>query len=174
MRRVKSLVLVALMLGPALPAMALPEDSEQPIRIQANTATLDDRQNTAVYTGDVIVTQGTMRLTGNRVTLNTDADGAVSKIVSVGNPATFVQTPRPNQGPVNARGQTIEYYADDERVVLIENAHLDQDGNTFQGEFVTYNVRRQVVEAGRAAETGTQQRIEMTIQPRKRSEPAAP
>ncbi|HDZ56012.1 MAG TPA: lipopolysaccharide transport periplasmic protein LptA [Pseudomonas xinjiangensis] len=162
------------MLSPTLPAFALPEDSEQPIRIQADTATLDDRRNTAVYTGDVVITQGTMRLTGDQVTLNTDAEGAVSKIVSVGNPATFVQTPQPDQGPVNARGQTIEYYAADERVVLIDDAHLDQEGNTFEGEYVTYNVREELVEAGRAGEsTEAPQRIQMTIQPRKRDEPAA-
>lgn len=174
MRRVKFLAMAALVCMSA-GLQALPEDSEQPIRIQANTATLDDRRNTAVYTGDVIITQGSMRLTGNRVTLNTDADGAVSKIVSVGNPATFVQTPRPGQGPVNARAQTIEYFAADERVVLIENAHLDQDGNTFTGQYVRYDVGQQLVEAGRATEAGgAPQRIEMTIQPRRRTESAAP
>jgi lipopolysaccharide export system protein LptA len=151
MRCVKVLAMAA-MLGAGSAVQALPEDSEQPIRIQANTATLDDRRNTAVYTGDVIITQGSMRLTGNRVTLTTDGDGAVNKIVSVGNPATFVQTPRPGQGPVKARAQTIEYFAADERVVLIDNAHLDQDGNTFTGQYVRYDVTQQLVEAGRATE----------------------
>lgn len=169
MRYVKSLALVALLLGPSLQAIALPEDSSQPIRIQANTANLDDRRSIAVYTGDVIVTQGSMRLTGNEVTLTTNADGEVRKIVSVGNPATFRQTPNPDKGPVNARGQTIEYYAIEERVVLITNAHLDQEGNTFEGEYVTYNVAEEVVDAGRPGDSAEQpSRIEMVIQPRNR------
>ena len=177
MRCVKSLALAALLLGPCFQAIALPEDSSQPIRIQANTANLDDRRNIAVYTGDVIVTQGTMRLTGNEVTLTTDAEGEVRKIVSVGNLATFKQTPNPGKGPVNARGRTIEYYAAEERVVLINNAHLDQDGNTFEGEYVTYNVAEEVVDAGRPGENAEQpDRIEMVIQPRNRTpepEPAS-
>ncbi|SDS86089.1 lipopolysaccharide export system protein LptA [Halopseudomonas xinjiangensis] len=173
MRCVKA-ILAAAMLGASLPAMALPEDSEQPIRIQADTARLDERRNVAVYTGDVIITQGSMRLTGQEVTLTTDADGAVTKVVSKGSPATFVQTPQPGQTPVNGRGRTIEYHATDETVVMIDNAHLEQDGNTFQGDYVSYDVARQVVDAGRTAGAqGTgQQRIEMVIQPRRRNEPA--
>tara|TARA_R110002020_G_scaffold151182_2_gene328223 strand:+ start:618 stop:1151 length:534 start_codon:yes stop_codon:yes gene_type:complete len=177
MRFVKSLGLAALVLGLAVSATGFAADRDQPIRIQANSATLDDRSNTAVYTGDVIITQGSMRLTGNRVTLNTDAEGAVRKIVSQGTPATYKQTPA-DGSPVDARGQTIEYHADEDRVVLIEKAFLEQQGNTFQGEYISYDINRQVVDAGRAASaggTGAQQdRIEILIQPRKRSEPATP
>ena len=174
MRCVKA-ILAAAMLGASLPVAALPEDSEQPIRIQADTARLDERRNVAVYTGDVIITQGSMRLTGREVTLTTDAEGAVKTVVSKGSPATFVQTPQPGETPVNGRGQTIEYHAADERVVMIDKAHLDQDGNTFQGDYVAYDIARQVVDAGRtgAAQGGSKQRIEMVIQPRRRSEPAA-
>ncbi|MDL2424869.1 lipopolysaccharide transport periplasmic protein LptA, partial [Pseudomonas sp. BAgro211] len=50
-------------------AWALPTDREQPIRVQADSAELDDKQGVAVYRGDVVVTQGSMKLTGNTVTL---------------------------------------------------------------------------------------------------------
>lgn len=177
MRCVKSLGLAALVLGLGMSAAVVAADRDQPIRIQANSATLDDRSNTAVYTGDVIITQGSMRLTGGRVTLNTDAEGAVSKIVSQGSPATYNQTPE-GGSPVDARGQTIEYMADADRVVLIDNAFLEQDGNTFQGEYISYDINREVVDAGRAssesATSGQQDRIEIVIQPRKRSEPTTP
>lgn len=177
MRCVKSLGLAALVLGLGMSAAVVAADRDQPIRIQANSATLDDRSNTAVYTGDVIITQGSMRLTGGRVTLNTDAEGAVSKIVSQGSPATYNQTPE-GGSPVAARGQTIEYMADADRVVLIDNAFLEQDGNTFQGEYISYDINREVVDAGRAssesATSGQQDRIEIVIQPRKRSEPTTP
>ncbi|MFO7705710.1 MAG: lipopolysaccharide transport periplasmic protein LptA [Halopseudomonas sp.] len=177
MRCVKSLGFVALVLGLGLSVASIAADRDQPIRIQANSATLDDRNNTAIYTGDVIITQGSMQLTGNRVTLNTDAEGAVSKIVSQGAPATYKQTPE-GGAPVDARGQTIEYLADVERVVLIDKAFLEQEGNTFKGEYISYDIAREVVDAGRASNggaTGAQQdRIEILIQPRKRSEPTPP
>ena len=174
MRCVRAIFAASLLVA-SLPVMALPEDAEQPIRVQADTARLDERRNIAVYTGDVIITQGSMRLTGREVTLTTDEDGAVTKVVSKGSPATFVQTPKPGQNPVNGRGQIIEYYAVDERVIMIDKAYLEQDGNTFQGDYVAYDVASQVVDAGRTegAQGSGKQRIEMVIQPRRRNEPAA-
>lgn len=169
----KFLSAAALLLAVSMPAMALPQDSNQPIRIQANSATLDERRNTAVYKGNVIITQGSMRLTGNVVTLATDNEGAVSKITSQGNPATYSQTPSANDAEVNARAQTIEYFADSERIVLKEQARLEQRGNTFRGEYVSYDIRQQVVDAGQP-EAGEAGRIEIVIQPRQREGAANP
>ena len=171
MRRVRILCL-ALLASVAVPAAAQSDDANQPIRIQANAATLDDRKNVAVYTGNVIITQGSMRLTGSRVTLTLDNAGEVQKLVSTGSPATFRQTPAGGK-QVDARALTIEYHADTERVVLIDQAFLEQAGNTFQGQRVTYDIQRQVVDAGRAAagDGESSERVEIIIQPRKGTEP---
>ena len=48
---------------------ALSTDREQPIQIEADAAELDDASGITVYTGNVLVTQGTMRLWGNRLTI---------------------------------------------------------------------------------------------------------
>ena len=71
MRLVKTLPLL-LSLSAALgsaSAFALPNDRDQPIRIQADNAHLDDKQGVATYTGDVIITQGSMMIKGNTVTM---------------------------------------------------------------------------------------------------------
>lgn len=170
MRRFKTLCL-ALLAGVAIPAAAQSGDANQPIRIQANAAMLDDRQNVAVYTGSVVVTQGSMRLTGNRVTLTLDNAHEVQKLVSQGTPATFRQTPEGGK-QVDAEALTIEYHADTERVILIDEGFLEQAGNTFQGQRITYDIQRQVVDAGRAAagDGDSAERIEIVIQPRTRTE----
>ncbi|GGE48571.1 lipopolysaccharide export system protein LptA [Halopseudomonas oceani] len=184
MRCVKPLLALTLALCPLSHVMALPSDSSQPIRIQANGATLDDKRNTAVYTGNVVITQGSLRLTGSRVTLTTNANGELNTMVTQGGPATYQQTPEANKPPVKARAETIEYHADRETIVLIKNAFLEQSGNTFQGEHVSYDIQRQVVDAGQSSSgaSGSEGggRIEIVIQPRSRSaetpseEPAAP
>ena len=78
-------------------AWALPNDNEQPIRIQANEAQLDDKQGIATYKGDVIITQGSMKITGNTVTITRNAAGEIDVVTSVGNLAYFEQLggPRP-------------------------------------------------------------------------------
>src|SRR5690554_7907613 len=63
-----ALLLAGCCLLPAM-ASALPSDSEQPIHIQADTAELDDKKGTAIYRGDVVITQGTLKITGHTVTL---------------------------------------------------------------------------------------------------------
>lgn len=63
---------ILLSLGAALgsaSAWALPDDRNQPIRIQADDAQLDDKNGVATYKGDVIITQGSMKVTGNTVTI---------------------------------------------------------------------------------------------------------
>ncbi|SDT92285.1 lipopolysaccharide transport periplasmic protein LptA [Halopseudomonas salegens] len=166
MRSINTLLLATCLLASPI---VLAVDSQQPINIQADSATLDDARNSAVYRGDVIVTQGSMRLTGSQVTLSMDSNGEVSKLVSTGSPATWRQDPPDGRGEINARAQTIEYHADAQRVVLIERSHLDQAGDTFSGDLITYDINRRVVDAGqRDGANGSDQRIEITIQPRNR------
>ncbi|MCY1418653.1 Lipopolysaccharide export system protein LptA precursor [compost metagenome] len=154
---------------------ALPTDREQPIRVQADSAELDDKQGVAVYRGDVIVTQGSMKLTGNTVTLKQNKEGDIEVVTSVGKPAYFEQKPEPDKQITQAYGITIQYFVTQNRVVLIDQAKVIQEGNTFEGEKIVYDTQRQIVNAGRA--TGTQvttprPRIDMIIQPKKKQDQA--
>ena len=151
---------------------ALPSDSQQPIRLQADSAELDDKQGVAVYRGAVVITQGTLKITGDQVTITQDANGDVEVFTSVGNPAYYEQQPAANKEIVKAYGKTIQYFAPTERIVLIDQAKVIQEGNTFQGEKIVYDTQRQIVNAGRAngsSVTSPRPRIDMVIQPKKKS-----
>ena len=129
-------------------ALALPSDREQPIRVQADSAELDDKQGVAVY-GDIEV------------------------VTSVGKPAYYEQKPAPDKDVTKAYGLTIQYFVTQNRVVLIDQAKVIQEGNTFEGEKIVYDTQRQIVNAGRA--TGSQvtsprPRIDMVIQPKKKAQ----
>ena len=179
MRFVKTFPLL-LSLGAALgsaSAWALPSDRDQPIRVQADSAELDDKQGVAVYRGGVVITQGTLKITGDTVTITQDANGEIEVFTSVGKPAYYEQKPSADKDIVKAYGLTIQYYATNERIVLIDQAKVIQQGNTFEGEKIVYDTQRQIVNAGRA--TGAQvstprPRIDMIIQPKKKTEQAAP
>jgi lipopolysaccharide export system protein LptA len=158
-------------------AWALPSDRDQPIRIQADSAELDDRQGVAVYRGDVIITQGTLKITGDTVTITQTASGDIDVFTSVGKPAYYEQKPAADKDIVKAYGLTIQYFASNERIVLIDQAKVIQEGNTFEGEKIVYDTRRQIVNAGRA--TGNEvsvprPRIDMIIQPKNKPTDQAP
>ncbi|WP_421682416.1 lipopolysaccharide transport periplasmic protein LptA [Stutzerimonas urumqiensis] len=158
-------------------AWALPEDRNQPIRVQADTAELDDRQGVAVYRGDVVITQGTLKITGDTVTITQDDNGEVEIFTAVGKPAYYEQKPSVDEPIVKAYGLTIQYFADNERIVLLDQAKVVQEGNTFEGEKIVYDTQRQIVNAGRASDadiTTPKPRVDMVIQPRSRdAEPPA-
>jgi lipopolysaccharide export system protein LptA len=167
-----------LSLGTALgsaAAWALPTDRDQPIRVQADSAELDDKQGVAVYRGNVVITQGTLKITGDTVTITQDANGDVEVFTSVGKPAYYEQKPAVDKQIVKAYGLTIQYFAANERIILLDQAKVVQEGNTFEGEKIVYDTQRQIVNAGRATGgnvTTPRPRIDMVIQPKKKEQKA--
>ncbi len=138
MRLVKTLPIL-LSLGAALgsaSAWSLPNDQQQPIRIQADDAQLDDKNGIATYKGDVIITQGSMIVKGNTVTMTRAPNGDIDVVTSVGNLAYFEQLQtQGDANPVKGYGVTIQYHAQQNRVVLIDKAKvIDKDNNVTQGE----------------------------------------
>ncbi|QEY61391.1 lipopolysaccharide transport periplasmic protein LptA [Metapseudomonas lalkuanensis] len=177
MRFVNTLPLL-LSLGTALgsaAAWALPTDRDQPIRVQADSAELDDKQGVAVYRGNVVITQGTLKITGDTVTITQDTNGDIEVFTSVGKPAYYEQKPAVDKQIVKAYGLTIQYFAANERIILLDQAKVVQEGNTFEGEKIVYDTQRQIVNAGRATGgnvTTPRPRIDMVIQPKKKEQKA--
>ena len=155
-------------------AWALPNDNEQPIRIQANEAQLDDKQGVTTYKGDVIITQGSMKITGNTVTITRNSAGEIDVVTSVGNLAYYEQLHKATDPkPVQAYAVTIQYHAPQNRIVLIDKAKVINDGNTTEGEKIIYDTVKQVASAGRAngsQVTAPRPRIDMVIQPKKKAQ----
>ncbi|MCP1499667.1 lipopolysaccharide export system protein LptA [Pseudomonas migulae] len=156
-------------------AWALPNDQQQPIRIQADDAQLDDKNGIATYKGDVIITQGSMIVKGNTVTMTRTAAGDIDVVTSVGNLAYFEQLQTAGDTkPVQGWGVTIQYHASQDRVVLIDRAKVvDKDGNVTQGEKIVYDTNKKLASAGRATGTNVTEsrpRIDMVIQPKKKTE----
>ena len=115
------------------------------------------------------------QITGDTVTITQDANGEIEVFTSVGKPAYYEQKPAVDKEIVKAYGLTIQYFAANERIVLLDQAKVVQEGNTFEGEKIVYDTRRQIVNAGRATNTDVstpRPRVDMVIQPRKREQAA--
>ena len=164
---------LGLTLGPGSgPALALPEDRNQPIYIQSDRAERDERKGTTVYTGDVEIDQGSLHISADRVTITME-DEQVSRIDAVGSPAKMHQKPSPEREPVYARARNIQYDVVQEILTLIEKATVTQEGSTVKGERIEYFVREQRVKASAGSAESGDSRVQMVIQPR-RATPAAP
>lgn len=143
-------------------AMALSTDQDQPMNLVADKAVIDDGEGVSIYKGNVVVTQGSMELRGDTVTVYSPGR-ELQKVVAEGDPAHFKQRPDDKDEDIRARASTMEYYTEPERLVMIDGAQLQQEGDEFSGNRIEYNMATEVVNAS-MAESG-QERVEVIIQP---------
>ena len=104
-------------------ATALDSDRDQPIQIVADLAVRDELAGEARYEGNVVLTQGSLVITADTLSIRHNTDEA-DKIVATGKPATLVQQPTPDQAPVDASALRIEYVRSQDLVRLLEDARI--------------------------------------------------
>lgn len=145
--------------------LALPEDSQQEIRIASDSAFMDKIQGQLVYTGHVEMQQGTLSIQADKITLIRNDDG-LQKVIAEGKPARYEQTIVANEGKTLAYGDTIIFHTNIEELTLLKNAGLEKQGNLFAGEKIVYLMKEQRIKADSQE---TDSRIQMIIQPKKES-----
>ncbi|MGD9600495.1 MAG: lipopolysaccharide transport periplasmic protein LptA [Gammaproteobacteria bacterium] len=140
---------LALLLHAGL-ASGLSTDVEQPIEIEADFAELDDAAGRTTYTGNVVVVQGTMRMTGDKLIANFDEDRQLVDVYLEGKPAYFKQTPDGGKQDIEGEGLQIEYHQRKSLLYLIDKARLTQGDRLFEGYRINYDTRRSII-TGRGA-----------------------
>ncbi|TVP57367.1 MAG: lipopolysaccharide transport periplasmic protein LptA [Halomonadaceae bacterium] len=159
---------LALMLSLALlsaQALAFDPESDDPINVAADSARLDERAGQATYRGNVVVTQGETRLEADTLIL-TRSDGVLSRMEALGEPARYHQPPRAGEPAMDAEAQQILYIRTDNRISFRRQAQIRQDGDSFRGNVIDYDISDQVVTAS-GGDEDSPGRVEMTIQPRR-------
>ena len=134
-------------------ASALTTDSEQPIQVEADFVELDEGTGITVYKGNVIVTQGSIRMTGDQLTVNFTDDQELKDAYLEGRPAYFKQRPDNKDYDTEGEARQIEYHARESLLYLIEAAKLTQGPKLFSGHRITYDTERSILTARKARST---------------------
>jgi lipopolysaccharide export system protein LptA len=150
---------------------ALSTDKEQDIEIEADTADIDDLNGITIYRGDVVVVQGSIRMTGHTMTVHFDDNGDMELVIMQGTPATYRQLPDDSKNYDEAEALQMEYYALKDYVILKEKALVTKpDGSTMSGKRIDYDtVLSKVIAKGDKSKTGKKKdgRVRMTIKKKK-------
>ena len=128
------------------PLAALPDDRDQPIRIEADEALRDEKQGFTRYEGNVKMDQGSLHIEADRITVYHDQREA-DRIIAEGNPASLQQQPEPDKGLVKAQAGVIEYFKSEDRIRLSQSANIEQDGSIVTGDSIDYYISEQLVRA---------------------------
>lgn len=170
MHRLQTKFLIALLVFLPSLSWALPSDRNQPIDIEADHAELDDANGITQYKGKAVLTQGTLRIEGDIITFYYDENKQLSKAVAQGDLATYQQVQKPGEEPVRARALQMEYHAKSQKIYLLGQGHVWQNGDEFSGNKIEYDINKNVVNANSApvevaGEKQESGRVHIIIQP---------
>ena len=144
MKLIKPILATAL-LSVSFSATALKGDTDQPINIDSGSQSLDMENNVVVFSDNVVITQGSIKINASKVTI-TRQEGKKETIDASGAPVTFQQT-LDNGKPVNGKGNSVHYDLGSEFLTLIGNAELKQLDSFIKAEKITYDVKKQQLKA---------------------------
>jgi lipopolysaccharide export system protein LptA len=127
------------------PALARDSDRSQPAEIEADRAEIDRQEGVAHYRGGAVFTQGTLRVTGERITVHAPA-GRLERARAEGERAALRQ--ETNAGRlVRARAQRIDYASEAQQITLIGHAEVVRAGERFRAHRIEYDTATDRVEA---------------------------
>jgi lipopolysaccharide export system protein LptA len=116
------LIALALLLG--LPARAETADRDKPMNAEADALRYDDLKQTSVFTGNVVITKGTILIRGARVDVVQDAEGYQQAVV-IAEPGKLAYYRSKREGvdeTIEGEGERIEYDGRADNVKFIRQA----------------------------------------------------
>lgn len=146
-------------------------DREKEIVVGADRLTADDANRTSTFDGNVVVTQGTMRMTAGKVVVREDAQRHKFYVAS-GSPVTFRQKRDKVDEWVEGTADRAEFDDRDDVLKLYGRARVRSNQNEITGDFISYDMKREVAEVsgappGKAAPENTG-RVKVIIMPPKK------
>jgi len=154
------------------PALAEKADRTKPINLESDRMQVNDATKTSVFEGNVLMTQGTLSIRADKVTVHQDKDGHQYG-TAVGNPAVFRQKRDGAEGYVQGEAQRIEYDGKMDRVELFNRARLLREpADEVRGNYISYDSRTEYFTVTGAAAAGDTPagRVHAVIQPRTAAE----
>jgi lipopolysaccharide export system protein LptA len=155
---------------------ALSTDKNQDIEIESDSVYLDDTKNVGIYSGNVVVVQGSIRITGDKLTVFYTDENELEKIIVDGQPATFRQLPDNSSVHDEAEALIMEYHENQSLIILTNKARVKQGDRRLLAEHIEYDTELSQVRAkagGTANNANEDTRVRLIIPGKKASDDAA-
>lgn len=153
---------------------ALEADKQQPTTIDANQMTYNEKSNVNVFTGNVLLTRGSLVIRGDKLTLTERSDGTQFATVE-GKPARFKQQ-RDSETPseillINGEGNKIEFDGNKSIVTLTGAASIQKSTNgqlteSISGTKITYEQNTEFLNVVGSPNSSGSSRVQAVIKPK--------
>lgn len=158
-------------------ARAEKADREKPIHLEADRVTVDEAKQVAVFEGNVVLTQGTMTIRGDRMQVRQDDEG-FRHGTTWGNLAYFRQKREGYDEYIEGWAERIEYDGRADKVQMFSRASMKRGQDEVRGNYISYDAVSeffQVIGGGTKAASADnpQGRVRAILQPKPKEKPAA-
>jgi lipopolysaccharide export system protein LptA len=160
--------------GPVLGERA---DSDKPVHLESDRATVQDANKLATFIGNVVLTQGTLIIRADKMTVKEDANG-FQHATAFGNLASFRQKRDGKDEYVEGWSERMEYDAKADKVQLFKKARLRRGQDEVHGDYISYDALNEFFQVtgnnDTSAQSHSEGRVRLVIQPKKKEpKPAA-
>lgn len=152
---------------------ALESDQYQAIVIHSDSAQLNAKTGKVTYSGNVVLEQGTIRITSDELILTRKEEGQLESAKAIGKSkqATYQQQIKAGEELTKARANTILYSQKNNDVTFTGNASLTQKENLITGERIVYDITKEVANVGASTHSKQEKsRVKVIIQPAKKAD----
>ncbi len=187
LRVVAPLVAAAGLLAIAPQALAERADKDKPAVINADKSNGDDLNQIHVYTGDVVLTKGTIILRADQLTIKEDPEGYNFGTAIATQPNKLAYFKQKREGVdefIEGQAERIEYdeKADTVRLFnrgIVKRLAAGRDADEIRGDRIDYNTRTEIYAANgqtctSGSTAGCKSRVTVTLQPKIKPGSSAP
>ena len=160
-----SAVVLSLCLNPVLAAT---ESDRESINIQADRAMVSELDGLSVYSGHVVITQGSMKILADEVRLKSE-NNRLTSILAVGDAAQnglagFTRGATRDLESITASASEVEYLVASQQLTLRGQAVLSLGQDRYQGNLLSYDIAKGIfkLESGQ----DPSDRVNLTINPK--------
>ena len=146
-------------------AVSIDSDKDKPIFLESDSAKWDENSQKSTYRGNVVVTQGTMLLTGDLLVV-TSKNNEINNMVITGKKSTYKQKTQSGK-IVNGEAYEIQYFVENSKIIFLNNAVLTQSNNVVKSNKIIYVTDSENIIAG---DKKGKSRVKMTIEPKREDE----
>lgn len=142
----KTFILFSLLLAVAAPTWAEKADKTKPVNIESDTARVDDARKVAIYEGHVVLSQGSLLITAERIDVRQDDQGFASG-EATGKPVYFRQKLEGKNEFAEGWANRLEYDGRAEKLKLTGQARLKRGDDDLRGNLISYDAKSESFQA---------------------------
>ena len=157
------------------PVLAERADRDKPVHLESDRATVkntglsNNENRVSVFTGNVVLTQGTMTIRSDKMEIEENKDG-FQNFIAYGNLVSYRQKSEGKNEYVEGWGERMEFDSKTDKVEFFKQARLRRGADEVHGEYISYESKTEFFQVNNGTNTNAKNRVRAVIQQKKKKQ----